>query len=477
MPADQGWGEGSRAGLSPHRESAPAAGRCGTMRSMGSSRELAADLLARLLEGERSVPRVEPDGPEGSAERDARFAAELAHGVARTLSRLDRAIERASGKPVGRIAAPVLPIVRLGAYQLLFMPSVPRYAAVSESVDLARRRAPRAAGFVNWVLRRMGPELALAPSRDEYPDDASWLAAVHSFPPWLVKRWVHRLGAAEAGELMAALNAHPPLHLRVNRLRAGPAAVAQDLAGEGIAVEAGRHAPCSLRLAGPGRVTAAAPFAAGLVYVQDESSQLAAEVLAPAPGERVLDACAGLGGKSTQLAEIAGGRATVIALDSDASRLRKLEENVRRLDDPGIEVRRGDLLDAATLAGERFDAILLDAPCTGLGTLGRHPALRWTKRPGDPARLAAVQGRMLARVASLLAPGGRVSYSTCSTEPEEGEEVLAAFLAVHPDFAVDQPPPGALLRPDELATPGGFVRSWPHRHGMGGAFVALLRRA
>jgi len=442
---------------------------------MGASRELAVDLLGRLLGGGRGLPRAGAAGRGGEADRDERLAAEIAHGAVRTLAHLDRAIAHATGKPVASVDPAVLPLLRVGAYQLLYLPSVPRYAAVSETVAVARRRTPKAAGFVNWTLRRITPDGAAPPPRAGYPDEVSWLAAVHSFPPWIVGRWVARLGAEETGRLLSALNEHPPAHLRVNRLRATVAEAASGLAAAGMATEPGRHAPFALRLAGPGSVSASAPFAAGLVYLQDESSQLAAEVLRPRPGERVLDACAGLGGKATQLAEISGGRSRILALDRDAARLRRLAENAGRLGDPGIEARAADLLERGALAGERFDAVLLDAPCSGLGTLARHPELRWTKRPGDPARLAAVQRSLLDRAATFLGPGGRLVYSTCSTEPEEGEEVVGAFLGEHPAFAAEAPAEGALIDAPALASEG-FLRSWPHRHGMGGAFVALLRR-
>ncbi len=442
------------------------------------SRILAAEIIDLLLGDGResassrgSSPPLEP--------RDERFAAELAHGVVRHLSRIDWTIARAAGKPPDRLARPALAAARIGVYQLLFTPSVPRYAAVSASVDLARALAPKTAGFVNWLLRRVGLEAAAPPRREEFGDASAWLATLHSFPPWMVRRWHRRLGAREAGRLLEAMNLHPPPHLRVNPLRSSTAALRDALASGGFEVETGRYAPGCLHVRGPGALTATAPFTEGQFYMQDESSQLAALALAPRAGERVLDACAGLGGKTTQLAELAGNAATIVALDQDAGRLARLAENAARLGAAGIEARRGDLLDPATLAGELFEAVLLDAPCSALGTIPRHPELKWAKRPSDPKRLAGLQLRLLVRAAGHLAPGGRLVYSTCSTEPEEGEEVIARFLAAHPTFALA---PDAGLGPGvlpirnvgELRTPEGFLRAWPHRHGIGGAFVALL---
>jgi 16S rRNA (cytosine967-C5)-methyltransferase len=444
-----------------------------------TSRLQAARLLSSLLEtGRGASPRDE--GEEALAPRDERFAAELAHGVVRHLTRVDLAIARAAGKPLEHIAPPALAAARIGVYQILFTPSVPPYAAVSASVDLARKLAPKTAGFVNWLLRRVGPEATAPPRREDYSDATAWLAALHSFPHWMVRRWVKRLGAGEAARLLEAMNEHPPPHVRVNPLRAGRDAARDALAEAGFAAEDGRYAPACLHVRGAGALTATAPFRAGALYFQDESSQLAALALAPRPGERVLDACAGVGGKTTQLAELAGNAATIVALDQDAGRLARLGDNARRLGAAGVEARRGDLLDPAALGDERFDAVLVDAPCSALGTIPRHPELKWLKRGSDPKRLAEVQLRLLLRAAELVAAGGRVVFSTCSTEPEEGEEVVGRFLASVPGFRVVPPgEPGrgdAIQAAGELLTAEGFLRSWPHRHGIGGAFVALLRR-
>ncbi|HEY6000343.1 MAG TPA: 16S rRNA (cytosine(967)-C(5))-methyltransferase RsmB [bacterium] len=449
------------------------------MSSGTASRLAAARTLAGLL-GERPLPIPGRQG-ERLEPRDARFAAELAHGVVRHLSRVDRAIEGASGKPPERISRPALAAARIGVYQLIFTPSVPAYAAVSASVELARALEPRTAGFVNWLLRRAGPESLAPPRREDFEDAAAWLAALHSFPPWLVRRWIARLGEDETGRLLEAMNEFPPPHVRVNPLRSPVDAARDALAAAGFDTTPGRYAPACLHVGGSGTLTETALFRDGALYLQDESSQLAALALAPRPGERILDACAGVGGKTTQIAELAGNAAAIVALDRDARRLALLGENAARLGARGIEARRGDLLDEATLAGERFDAVLLDAPCSALGTIPRHPEVKWAKRAADPRRLAATQLRLLERAAALLPPGGRVVYSTCSTEPEEGEEVIARFVAAHADFAaVDMAAagPGAsgILNAAELRTPEGFLRSWPHRHGIGAAFVALATR-
>jgi len=335
---------------------------------------------------------------------------------------------------------------------------------------------------VNWLLRRVGEDAVNQPQREDFSDELAWLATIHSFPHWLVRRWVKRLGAGEAARLLEAMNTHPPPHLRVNRLRATPDEVSDALVAAGFEIEPGRFAPDALRVRGAGALTETASFREGAIYFQDESSQLAALVLAPRAGERILDACTGVGGKATQIAELSGNGATIVAVDQDSGRLARLAENAQRLGAKGIEPRRGDLLDPATCSGERFDAVLLDAPCSSLGTIPRHPEIKWAKKASDPKRLAELQLRLLERSGDLLVPGGRIVFSTCSTEPEEGEEVITRFRKTRPDFRVAkigaQPSvAGEVRNLEALLTSRGFLRTWPHRHCIGGAFVALLQKS
>ena len=451
------------------------------MTSPISSRERAARLIDALL-GNRREGGSRDDELARLDPRDERFAAELAHGVVRHLSRIDWIVAHAAGKEIERIVPPALAAARIGIYQLLFTPSVPVYAAVSASVDLARTLAPQTAGFVNWLLRRVGEAAVNQPQRGDFSDELAWLATFHSFPHWLVRRWVKRLGASEAAQLLEAMNTHPPPHLRVNRLRATPDEISDALVAAGFEIEPGHFSPDAVQVRGAGALTETAPFREGSIYLQDESSQLAALVLSPRAGERILDACTGVGGKATQIAELSGNGASVVAVDQDSGRLARLAENARRLGTEGIEPRRGDLLDPATCADERFDGVLLDAPCSSLGTIPRHPEIKWAKKASDPKRLAELQLRLLERSAGLLSPGGRIVFSTCSTEPEEGEEVITRFLKSHRDLRVakigaQSPAPGEIKNIQDLLTSRGFLRSWPHRHGIGGAFVALLMRS
>ena len=418
-----------------------------------------------------SLPRLEVKPTE------ERLAAELGYGTIRHRSRLDWLAEHFSERRKSRIDPPVLNVLRLGLYQLLFMPSIPPYAAVSESVDLAKKFAPRASGFVNWTLRKAGPGIVDLPRRRDIADPARWRATFYSFPPWMTKRWERRFGSGETEAMLAAMNTFPPLDLRVNSLRSDPDRVADQLRREGGQVESGSFSPVALGVSGGGKLTGLPAFREGLFYIQDESSQLAALALAPRKGERILDACAGVGGKATHLAELTGDEAEIIAVDPDGRRLALLGENVTRLGIRSVHPRKGDILDDDFDAGGPFDRILVDAPCSGLGTLRRHPELKWTKRETDPARLAGLQLRLLLRAADLLRPGGLLAYSTCTTESEENEEVVRLFLRQKTGFRSLPPAEGSVGRLEELLTPEGFIATFPHRHAMNGSFVALLSTA
>lgn len=357
------------------------------------------------------------------------------------------------------------------------MPSVPPYAAVSESVSLAGKCVPRAKGYVNFVLRRIPSDVAALPRREDIPDPVDWLATFYSYPRWMVRRWRKRFGEAETVQLLEAGNTFPKLGIRTNRLKATRGEVAKELEGAGAVVREGVFSPDALSISGMRKITETPAFLDGRVYIQDESSQLAALALAPREGERILDACSGMGGKATHLAEIAGDGADITAVDRDAGRLEKCRENARRLGVESLSLVRGDLLDKGFSPGGPFDGILVDVPCSGLGILRRHPELKWQKKASDPSRLAVTQLHLLRRAADWLSPGGRLVYSTCTLEPEENEDVVRAFLAARKDFSPIGPPRGAIGDIGRIEGPEGYIAAFPHRHDTNGAFVALMRKS
>jgi 16S rRNA (cytosine967-C5)-methyltransferase len=357
----------------------------------------------------------------------------------------------------------VLRVLRLGAYQLLRL-RVPARAAVSEAVELARAEAPRAAGFVNAVLRRLAREGA-PPLPDAAHDPLEWLTSEGSLPAWLAGRWLERLGPGRAIARARAFLDAPPVVFRLNPR----AKDAERRMGEAGLAPRGLVVPGALE-ATAGRI---GPLAAeGVLYVQDQGSQLIAHLAAhgaPEHDARALDACAAPGGKATLLADLLGPRARIVAGEVSARRLSVLAHLARHWGAQNVRAVGADALQPPFRAP--FDAVLLDAPCSGLGTIGRHPDLRWRVQPADIARHTERQRAMLERLAPLVRPGGRLVYAVCSAEREENEDVLEPFLDVHPEFQ-----PGAIPGWADAFREGVVLRTLPERDRGDAFFAAPLQR-
>ncbi|HXG73130.1 MAG TPA: 16S rRNA (cytosine(967)-C(5))-methyltransferase RsmB, partial [Gemmatimonadaceae bacterium] len=353
----------------------------------------------------------------------------------------------------------------LGVYQLTNMGSVPAYAAIAQTVELAKRRhGIGASKLVNAVLRRTDRE------REELnaalPDDAAEaLALRYSHPQWLVARWMERWGADETERLLTINNSEAPLAVR-------PFGIVREQL-EAMLEEAGVHvaeAPLarnSIVISGGITLTELGAFKKGLFFVQDPAATLVTDYACVPTGATVADLCAAPGGKALELGRSAG---IVMASDRSATRLQKVTDNKRRLDAENIFVVAAD---ARAPAIRSADAVLLDVPCTGTGTFRRHPDARWRLKISDIAVSTALQKSILKGAARIVAPGGLLVYSTCSLEPEENDEQVDRFLAANPDFALEAPPEGAV--PAEVLD-GGRLRVLPQRHGTDGAFAARLRR-
>ncbi len=405
--------------------------------------------LAEALAADE-IERLEP--------RERAFLHELVLGTLRRRGWLDHVLGRLSARPLKATSPPIRNVLRLGAQQILFL-RVPAHAAVSESVALARTAEPRAAGFVNAVLRRLerdGPP----PEPDPATDTMAWLTTAGSLPRWLARRWLSRLGAGTAVARARALLAAPPTGFRFNprvrdaEERAADAGLAWRETGipGALEVTGGRPGPLAKQ---------------GLLYVQDVGSQLIAR-LAVTPG-RVLDACAAPGGKALLLADELAGSGGVVAAELAPRRLRTLAQlrdrwGTANLTAVGADARRPPFSRA-------FDGILVDAPCSGLGTLARHPDIRWRSGAEEPARQARRQREILAALAALVRPGGGLVYSTCSVEDEENEGVVQPFLEGHPEFEIVDLPSWAA----PFAS-GRFVRMEPATHPGDAFFGASLRR-
>lgn len=403
------------------------------------------------------------------APADRALATELVYGTLAWQGRLDHHLGQLVRGPVAGLDPPVRAALRLGLYQLLFLDRVPAYAAVDASVRLARSAGRGATGLVNAVLRRAAREgrdaLALP---DATTDPIERLAVEWSHPRWLVDALAGEVGMDELPRLLAAHNRRGPIAVRANPPGTREA-LAAGLAAQRVAVSPARWAPDALVVErAAGRLRTLDAFATGRLSFQGEASQLVTRLLDVAPGARVLDVCAAPGGKTTYAAAL-GGR--VMALDRHAAGVRRLREEAVRLGLPSIHAAVADARRPPVRAP--FDAVLVDAPCSGLGTLRRHPELRWRRRREDVARLAALQGELLAGVAPLVRPGGCLVYAVCTPLRAETDAVVAAFLATRSDFA--RAPLAGLVHP-ELVADDGALRTWPHRHDLDGFFAVRLTR-
>jgi len=412
--------------------------------------------------------------------RDRALALELVYGVLRHQSTLDWRLDHVATKSMAKLPARVRMTLRLGAYQLLHLDRIPPSAAVNESVALMKTGSASAhwPGFVNAVLRAvirtpapLWPDPAVDPIRA--------LSVRHACPAWLTERWIARFGVQDADALCRATTVIPPLTIRVNTLKTSREAVAARLAELGVAARPTRISPVGLVLDKCGSVAELPLFRDGAFYVEDEAAQLVAPILDPRPGERVLDACAAPGGKSTHLAALMQNDGELVAVDTSAARLRLLEDNCRRMDIAIVQAVRADA--AAGLPKELrerpFDRILVDAPCSGLGVLRRHPEGKWQKAADALAAHQAIQRRVLQGVCSLLRPGGVLVYSTCSSEPEENEQVIDQFCSAHTEFRRESVAPWLPPSGSSLATGRGDLSTMQNHDSMDMFFAARLRKA
>jgi 16S rRNA (cytosine967-C5)-methyltransferase len=438
-------------------EPASALRRVSAERMATPARRIALDILTQVEAGGVSLSDLlAAQAPSGLDARERAFLHELVLGTLRHRGAIDHGLAAVLDRPITKVEPRALAILRLGAGQLLRL-RVPPRAVVNESVELARRTIPRAAPFVNAVLRRLSRE-GPASFPDPVADPRGWLTTEGSLPAWLAERWMARLGAEVAVARARALLKAPGVVFRLNPRRPEAAARAAELEPKALLVPGAFEAAA-------GRITEITNE--GLVYPQEQGSQLVAH-LAAAEGI-VLDACAAPGGKATLMADLRP-RAVVVAAEGSRRRLSTLGALVRRWGAANVACVGADILRPPFHAA--FSAVLLDAPCTGLGTLARHPDIRWRSSEADIPRQAERQSAMIQSAASLVRPGGRLVYATCSSEPEENENVVAAFLERHLEFSLSPLPAWA-----SGFAPTGFARTRPEAGEGEAYFAAVLARA
>lgn len=410
---------------------------------------------------------------EGLSRQDRNLCNAIVFGVLRHREYLDFIIKSFSKKPFANLDILVLYILRIALFQLLFLDRIPAFAAINTSIELAKKQTNQGtAGFINAVLRNAEQNhhtLAL-------PDlDKNLLAHIctgHSFPGWMIKRWIGFYGGEKTLALCRSINTIPPITLRVNTLRMQRKPLGALLETQNFIVAYTNESPDGINISSPGKpVTEIEGFSQGLFQIQDEAAQLVSQILNPKPGEIVLDACAGLGGKACHIAQLMNNRGQIIAADLESHKLESLEAEARRLGIENIRVRQIDLLKATIKDFDGyFDRVLLDAPCSGLGVMRRNPDTKWKRTLKDVLRLCAQQKKMLNAAANLVKPGGILLYAVCSCEPEENEQVITAFLQKRKDYSLDTTMEG-------IKTADHFFKTYPEGQHMDGFFAARLKRA
>ena len=406
--------------------------------------------------------------------RDKHLITELVQGCLRHRIQLDYIIRNVSHSPLNKIDPVILNILRMGVYQLLFTDRIPPSAAVNESVKLARFRGQvNAVAFVNALLRKIaqeGHEILNKPLKDPVYD----IALKTSHPEWLVRRWVDRFGEEKAKILLHSNNEIPSMTIRVNTLKISKQEVKQKLESDGLGVSDGLIVPEALSISGRTLPPEHELLVDGLIHIQDESSQLVSMILNPAPGDLVLDMCAAPGTKTTHLAAIMNNTGSIVAWDLNPLRVRDLKENCTRMGAAIVNVEQHDATQYDPRCTDRFDEVLVDAPCSALGIIRRHPEIKWSRHDNDFSKLVLVQMKLLANACKYLKKDGKLLYSVCSTEPEEGEQVIETLLKQHPYMQLVHPISRNPAAMKNLEIHKGWIRTFPPYWD--GFFIAKLAK-
>lgn len=456
--------------------------RTGNTRTSGAvtAREVALDILVRVeQEGAYSNLLLNSSlQKSGLSREDSGLATELVYGSISRMITLDYVLEGFVSKGITKLQPWVRNLLRLSLYQIMYLDRIPSHAAVNEAVNIAKKRGHQGiSGMVNGVLRSVlrAGDLPVIPdnlSREER------ISILHSYPLWLVQRWIAEYGADTAEVMCAANNEPPAVSVRVNTTMTSREALLAEMLEAGLDASASQVSPYGIVVKGGGNLALTSWYQDGILSVQDESSMLVAEAVAPEPGMRVLDCCAAPGGKSAHMGELMKDEGYIYANDLHPHKAKLIADQAQRLGLDCISTGSRDALQLAeALEPESFDRILLDAPCSGLGVIRRKPDLKWRKQPEDIASVADLQGELLQSVAGLLKPGGVLVYSTCTTEQAENSRIVAGFLKNNPGFAsvTFSSPVWERLEGTALAA-GEGIQLLPQHYGSDGFYIARLER-
>jgi 16S rRNA (cytosine967-C5)-methyltransferase len=410
-------------------------------------------------------------------EEDRALLTELVYGVVRWQGLLDWHLDQLIRTKPQKVAPEIRILLRLALYQILHLNRIPEHAAVNEAVKIAKSTQPaHLAGFVNAVLR----EAIRRNGKWEWPPPETkpeeFLAVTTSHPSWFARRCMDELGFEEALSLCRANNSIAPLVIRVNTIKTSTLDLMGALHEKGLNVQQSPYLPDALRLSGLRRdIAQLSCHEQGWSHVQDEASQLVSVILDPLAGERVLDLCAGFGGKSSHIANLMGNEGEIVAVDQSSWKLHELQQNARRQAIRSIKTIASDALDLRPEQLGNYDRVLLDAPCSGFGTLRRKPDIKWRRHPKDPYRFSRLQRNLLEHASLFVKKGGILVYATCTFFSEEDEQVAGDFCKRHEDWALESAA-DFLPKSCKNMVEGSFFKSWPHRHNIDGFFAARWRR-
>ena len=445
-------------------------------------RKTAWAILNTLDQGQRTLDNLMQGysgGGQVDSRRDRALLQTLVYGVLRWRGRLDYIISHFSSTRFDKINPKILNILRLALFQIIYLDRIPDSAAVNTAVDMAKASgAPWVVGYVNALLRKTSREYRDVSFPDTGKNPSAALAAGKSFPEWIIRRWLRRYGQKNTAVLCDAVNSIPPITVRTNTLKISHRELLLKLESEAEQVEQTPYSPDGITFVNP--VTSIAKlsgFEAGWFQVQDEAAQLVSLLLDPRPGETVLDACAGLGGKTGHIAQLMKNKGAVIALDIDGEKLSQLEAAMQRL---GVSIVSTLCLDLERglpqAPAKGYDRILLDAPCSGLGVMRRNPDIKWHRSEKELAKNKTRQLRLMGNLAHAVKEDGFLVYAVCSPEPEENEEVIEQFLKRHPDFVIYDGYGRGANEIDKLVINRGFFKTFPHLTQMDGFFSVRLQR-
>ena len=409
--------------------------------------------------------------------KDKKLCNALIFGVLRQRKAIDWVIDEFSNIDLKTISINLLYILRIALFQIIYMDRIPVFAAINTSVDIAKKLAGRKkAGFINAVLRKASTNYTKISLPDSNKNPSQFISIKYSLPLWLSKKWIGVFGFESTQKLGSQINTIPYITIRTNTLKTKRQDLLQKLSLKVKSIQKTDYAQEGLSFSSPDvPIHELGEFKQGLFQVQDEAAQIITHFLGPRPGEKILDACAGFGGKTGHVAQVMENKGVIVAVDTGEKKLESLKRDMQKLGIDIVMTKTINILKTTIKDFDfYFDRVLIDAPCTGFGVLRRNPDTKWKRLKNDIIRLGAKQKKMLNAAANLVKPGGLLVYAVCSCEKEENENVIDTFLEKRTDFSIDKNFKSD--RYEQFITQEGFLKTYPHINSMDGFFAARLMR-